>query len=48
MHLYGSQLEPVLHVVLNVPPGSWDLESADSEERAVARAEVSRWLSMRT
>ena len=48
MHLYGSQLEPVLHVVLNVPPDSWDLDSADSEERAVARAEVSRWLSMRT
>ncbi len=48
MHLYGAQLEPVLHVVLTVPPGSWDLESPDAQERAVARAEVSRWLSMRT
>jgi alanine dehydrogenase len=44
MHLYGAQLEPVLHVLLTVPPGSWDPEGADAQERAVARAEVSRWL----
>jgi alanine dehydrogenase len=48
MHLYGAQLEPVLHVLLTVPPGSWDLESPDHQERAVARAEVSRWLAMRS
>jgi alanine dehydrogenase len=48
MRLYGTQLEPVLDVVLNSSPDSWDLDSADHQERAVARAEVSRWLSMRS
>jgi alanine dehydrogenase len=44
MRAYGAQLEPVLRVILERPSGRWDLESADHEERAVARAEVSRWV----
>jgi alanine dehydrogenase len=44
MRAYGAQLEPVLRVILDKPPDSWDLEGPDHEERAVARAEVSRWL----
>ncbi len=47
MRAYGAQLEPVLRVVLEKPPGSWELEGADHEERAVARAEVSRWMRER-
>ena len=48
MRTYGAQLEPVLHVILEKPPGIWDLEGPDHEERAVARAEVSRWMAART
>jgi alanine dehydrogenase len=43
MRTYGAQLEPVLRVILEKAPGSWDLDGPDHEERAVARAEVSRW-----
>jgi alanine dehydrogenase len=48
MRRYGAQLEPIMHVLLTVPPGSWDPDGPDHQERAVARAEVSRWLSMHT
>jgi alanine dehydrogenase len=48
MRTYGAQLEPVLRVILEKPPGSWALDGPDHEERAVARAEVSRWMSART
>lgn len=48
MRLYGAQLEPMLRVILGTSPGSWDLDSPDHEERAVARAEVSRWIDART
>jgi alanine dehydrogenase len=44
MRAYGAQLEPVLRVILEGGPDRWDLESPDHEERAVARAEVSRWV----
>jgi alanine dehydrogenase len=44
---YGAQLEPVLRVILGTSPGSWDLQSPDHEERAVARAEVTRWIAAR-
>ena len=47
MRVYGAQLEPVLRVILEKAPGTWDLQSADHEERAVARAEVSRWTAAR-
>ena len=43
MRTYGEQLEPVLRVILDKASGTWDTESVDHEERAVARAEVSRW-----
>ena len=48
MRAYGAQLEPVLRVILERPPGAWDLEGPDHEVRAVARAEVSRWMAART
>jgi alanine dehydrogenase len=48
MRAYGAQLEPVLRVILQTPPGAWDLEGPNHEERAVARAEVSRWMAART
>jgi len=48
MRVYGAQLEPVLRVILEKPPGAWDLEGPDQQERAVARAEVSRWMAART
>jgi hypothetical protein len=47
MRSYGAQLEPVLRVILEMAPGTWDPDSADHEERAVARAEVTRWMAAR-
>jgi alanine dehydrogenase len=44
MRVYGTQLEPVLQVVLDSSPDSWEVDGPDHQERAVARAEVSRWL----
>jgi alanine dehydrogenase len=44
MRQYGAQLEPVLRVILETAPGAWELDGPDHEERAVARAEVSRWI----
>jgi alanine dehydrogenase len=43
MRIYGAQLESVLRVILGKPPDLWELDGPDHEERAVARAEVSRW-----
>ena len=48
MRTYGEQLEPVLSVVLGKPTGDWGLNGASQVERAVARAEVSRWMGSRT
>jgi alanine dehydrogenase len=47
MRTYGAQLEPVLRVILEKPPSAWDPDGPDHEERAVARAEVSRWMDAR-
>jgi alanine dehydrogenase len=47
MRTYGAQLEPVLNVVLTKPPDRWELDGPDHEERATARAEVSRWAHAR-
>jgi alanine dehydrogenase len=47
MSVYGEQLEPVLQLVLEKPVEAWDPDLGAHEERAVARAEVSRWISMR-
>jgi alanine dehydrogenase len=48
MRTYGEQLEPVLSVVLGKSAGDWGLNGASQVERAVARAEVSRWIGSRT
>jgi len=48
MRTYGDQLEPVLAVVLEKPVHEWDRNGASQLERAVARAEVSRWMASRT
>ena len=45
MRVYGRQIEPVLGVVLRVPVDRLDVDSADPQERAVARAELGRWMS---
>ncbi len=43
MEHYGQQIEPVLRVILEQPFEAWDAETGQYYERAVARAEVSRW-----
>lgn len=45
MRVYGRQIEPVLGVVLRVPPERLDVDSDDPRERAVAHAELGRWLA---
>lgn len=45
MRVYGRQVEPVLDVVLRRPAEELDDESDDPIERAVARAEIGRWLA---
>lgn len=47
MEHYGQQVEPVLRVVLERSAETWDVGSSRYFERAVARAEVSRWQSAR-
>ena len=44
MEVYCSQLEPFLGVLLNRPADEWDVASTSLYERALARAELSRWL----
>jgi len=43
MEVYGGQVEPVLRVILERSLDELDLENGSYYERAVARAEVSRW-----
>lgn len=43
MQIYSRQIEPVLRAVCRSPASLWDVHSGGSDERAVARAEVSRW-----
>ncbi len=45
MRVYGRQIEPVLGVVLRVPPERLDVDSDDPRERAVAHAELGRWMA---
>ncbi len=47
MQRYGEQLEPVMEVILSGPADAWDVAGGPHFERAVARAEVSRWASAR-
>jgi alanine dehydrogenase len=46
MELYGSQLAPLVNVVLDKSPETWDIASDDHLERSLARAEVTRWHHM--
>lgn len=48
MELYGAQIEPLLHVLLNRAPGTWDVDSDDHLERSLARAEIERWMHTST
>jgi alanine dehydrogenase len=48
MEVYGGQIEPVMRVVLERPIAEWDPEDGPYYERAVARAEVSRWRAVHT
>jgi alanine dehydrogenase len=43
MDVYSRQVEPFLRVVLERPIESWDEVHGQHDERAVARAELSRW-----
>jgi len=45
MDTYGSQLEPVVGLILADPAKRWEPEGGSYEQRAVARAEVTTWLS---
>jgi alanine dehydrogenase len=47
MRLYGEQLEPVLAFMLATPLDRWDEDGSSAIERAVARAETSRWQARR-
>jgi len=47
MEVYGAQLEPFLDVLLNKPADTWDSNSPSLYERALARAELGRWLGGR-
>ena len=47
MEVYGGQIEPVLRVILERPIDGWDAVGGSYYERAVARAEVSRWRAAR-
>lgn len=43
MEIYGMQIQPVLRIALEQEPDDWDLEKGRYFERAVARAEITRW-----
>lgn len=43
MQRYGEQLEPVMELVVSKPADTWDAVGGSHIERAVARAEVTRW-----
>jgi alanine dehydrogenase len=43
MQRYGQQLEPFLDVIFDKPAAGWDPKGGSTFERALARAEVTRW-----
>jgi alanine dehydrogenase len=45
MRVYGRQIEPVLRIALRGPVDRLDDNSPDQQERAVAHAELGRWLA---
>ncbi|HET8526500.1 MAG TPA: hypothetical protein VFM81_07665 [Actinomycetota bacterium] len=48
MQRYGRQLEPLVDVIFDKPVTRWDPRSDSPAERAMARAEVTRWNGHRT
>lgn len=48
MRRYGQQLEPLMDVIFDKPVTTWDPEGGSTIERALARAEVTRWNGHRT
>ena len=48
MQRYGRQLEPLMNVIFNTPVNRWDPGGDSTFERALARAEVTRWNGHRT
>jgi alanine dehydrogenase len=48
MEVYGGQIEPVMRIIIERPIDGWNAETGTYYERAVTRAEVSRWLDART
>lgn len=47
MDVYGAQLEPVLRLIAEKPVAEWRIDGTTQIERAVARAELSRWTNAR-
>ena len=45
MEIYGAQLEPFLGVMVNKPVDAWRADGDSLYERALARAEIARWLT---
>jgi alanine dehydrogenase len=45
MQRYGEQLDPVMELILSKPADAWDAADGSRIERAVARAEVTRWVA---
>ncbi len=45
MEVYDAQLEPFLQVVINKPVDTWRADGGSLYERALARAEIARWLT---
>ena len=43
MEIYGSQIEPLLTLILTTPVERWDAETGHHEMRAAIRGELSRW-----
>lgn len=48
MERYGEQVEEVMEVVLGVPESTWDRHDPHHRVRAVARAELGRWMARHT
>jgi alanine dehydrogenase len=46
MEVYGSQIEPLMALILRTPIGRWDAESGPHEERAAMRGALSTWRAM--
>jgi alanine dehydrogenase len=44
MEVYGTQIEPIMKLILNQPLDTWDETEGTYTERAIARGELSRWV----